>query len=435
MPEQSTIVNPLAYKTIALDFLLWAKTGVASSGTSSSNAKVRIPLVHLDHFTTLLVRSRYRTFNWAIGLGEGFSSSRKKEKDADKSGLRGGGKGSRGISLVRKMLFALQMGWYGDVSNNLQHTIEGQDMTQYLINALGVVLQAPGGFGKEDVKAIIAYLAANLIEGETFFMFGASKILIQAIAEDAGKTCTSSMGKSNSLQVHQEDRHVDGATTPQSAASHLSFAVSFKNLAATSPRANAEKILELLIHILSDDSQDAPQLADQTSYYHKFSSYLPINRILLLLLGEHPTSHSAALILRLIGVGIARSPSFIRKFELVSGWNVLKVVLPSTSVWDSEVDEAAWDLLLGNIRPVMSSKTLIPTSADARNRPKRSTEVHCPQILPTILCAFRTGLVAVAESCRISDDAESEFMLQYFRLILIKLCFQTETLCPGQLKL
>ena len=160
MPEQSTIVNPVAYKAIALDFSLWAKTGVASNLTSS-DTKLKIPLVHLDHFTTLLERSRYRAFNWAVGLGEGLSSSK---KDKDKAGSRGND--GRGTNLVRKMLFALQMGWYRNDSNRLQQADEDLDMTQYLIDALGSVLRAPGGFGKDDIKAVVAYLAANLSEGE-----------------------------------------------------------------------------------------------------------------------------------------------------------------------------------------------------------------------------------------------------------------------------
>jgi hypothetical protein len=170
VPEQSTIVNPLAYKAIALDFSLWSKTGIPSNAASSVtlNTKFKIPLVHLNHFTTLLLRSRYRAFNWAVGLGEGFLSSKKKEKDADRAGSRSG-KSGRGSCLVRKMLFALQMGWYGDVASKSHNPEEDQDMTEYLIDALGVVLRAPGGFGKDDIKAIVAYLAANLIEGELLF--------------------------------------------------------------------------------------------------------------------------------------------------------------------------------------------------------------------------------------------------------------------------
>jgi hypothetical protein len=97
-------------------------------------------------------------------------------------------------------------------------------------------------------------------------------VLIQATAEDAGKPSSSSMAvdptetsNGNSLRVHQEGGHADGATTPQSAVSHFSFTVSFKNLAVTSPRANAEKILELLVHILSENIPDTPQHGNQAS--------------------------------------------------------------------------------------------------------------------------------------------------------------------------
>jgi hypothetical protein len=68
------------------------------------------------------------------------------------------------------MLFALQMGWYGSVSNKSHHPERDQDMTQYLVDALGVVLHAPGGFGKDDIKAIVAYLAGNLIECELLLL-------------------------------------------------------------------------------------------------------------------------------------------------------------------------------------------------------------------------------------------------------------------------
>ena len=240
-------------------------------------------------------------------------------------------------------------------------------------------------------------------------------VLIQATVEEVEKASSSSSmvadpiesSNGNSLRVLHESHHGEGATTPQSATSHFSFTVSFKNLAVTSPRANAEKILELLVQILSENLPDGTQAA----HYHKFTSSLPINRILLLLLGEHPTPHSAALILRLIGLGVARSPSFNRKFELVSGWNTLKVVLPNTSVWDGEVDGAAWDLLFGATNPATSSRTPTPTSANPKVEKQRqnqqSTEVSCPHILPTILCALRTGLMTVADRSIISDESGS----------------------------
>jgi len=245
-------------------------------------------------------------------------------------------------------------------------------------------------------------------------------VLMQATVEEAEKAASSSLAldlaepsNDNGLRVCQGSGHTDGATTPQSAASHFSFSVSFKNLAVASPRANAEKILELLVHILSETLPDTPQHDNQAAHYHKFTSSLPINRILLLLLGERPTSHSAALILRLIGVGVARSPSFTRKFELVSGWNTLKAVLPSATVWDAEVDRVAWNLLLGNVEAATISRTPTPTGANAKRQNQQSdTEVSCPHILPTILCALRTGLATVADRSGITDDDESGFMLQ-----------------------
>lgn len=259
-------------------------------------------------------------------------------------------------------------------------------------------------------------------------------MLTQATVEDLGKpsfgmTDPTESSNGNSLQVHQAGGHADGVTTPQSAVSHFSFAVSFKGLAATSPRANAEKVLELLVHILSENLPDTPQHGNQPSRYHKFTSSLPMNRILLLLLGERPTSHTAALILRLIGIGVAQSSTFTRKFELVSGWNILKVVMSSTSVWDREVDAAAWDLLLGKIDPVAGSGVSTPTSANAKKEKQRQgqaqkdTEVSCPQVLPTIFCALRAGLVAVADRSVIPDEDESGFHLSvYLTLILIKNC-------------
>ena len=241
-------------------------------------------------------------------------------------------------------------------------------------------------------------------------------MLTHATAEDTGKSSSSmtdptETSNCNSLQVHQAGSHADGVTTPQSAVSHFSFAVSFKSLAVTSPRANAEKILELLVQILSEP--DTTQHGNQPSRYHKFTSSLPMNRILLLLLGERPTSHTAALILRLISIGVARSSTFTRKFELVSGWNILKVVISSTSVWDTEVDAAAWDLLLGKLAVVAGSGASTPTSANVRKeklrQAQKDTEVCCPQVLPTIFCALGAGLVTVADRSITPDEDESGF--------------------------
>ncbi|RDB25611.1 Beige 1 [Hypsizygus marmoreus] len=53
------------------------------------------------------------------------------------------------------------------------------------------------------------------------------------------------------------------------------------------------------------------------------------------------------------------SPSFSRKFELISGWSVLKTVLPYC--WDPRVNEAAFDVLLGRFAHIKKSPAQIPT--------------------------------------------------------------------------
>lgn len=144
-------------------------------------------------------------------------------------------------------------------------------------------------------------------------------------------------------------------------------------------------------------------------YYTKFTTVLPMTRILLLLLGDRPSSTVAAQILNMISISIRVSGSFSRKFELVSGWSVLKTILPN--VWDPVVNKAAFDLLLGrtNTRPsAESSQAPTPTSATRREEKERtnSTTVSCTHILPTIVSALRSGLIAVANNCHISDEGE-----------------------------
>jgi len=140
------------------------------SKPKSVGCKNQIQRVHLDHFTTLFCTSRYRAFNWSVGLGEGPSDKQEKDKD----GREGKGAG-RNLSLVRRILFALQMGWYNEAPN--LHGGSGdsgsETMSNHLIDTLGVVLRAPGGFERDDIKAVVAYIAANLSEGWFFCSRGA----------------------------------------------------------------------------------------------------------------------------------------------------------------------------------------------------------------------------------------------------------------------
>lgn len=120
MPRQSTIVNIVAYRAIALDFSLWSKT------------RKEIQCTHLEHFTTLLQTSKYKTFNMKQRLSS--------------------------MGLVRKLLFALQADWYS------------QDISVNLLEALNVTVKA--NFDKDNtIKPLISHLAANLPESELRLVF------------------------------------------------------------------------------------------------------------------------------------------------------------------------------------------------------------------------------------------------------------------------
>ncbi|KAL5513687.1 BPH1 [Sanghuangporus vaninii] len=112
-PDRSVIVNAVAYRAIALDFSLWA------------SAKDEIQRMHLDHFSTLLNISKFRSFNAKQRIGK--------------------------FGVVRKMLFALQTNWYTT------------DMAMNLVSALKFVAQAC--FSADGaIKPVVSFLAANLHE-------------------------------------------------------------------------------------------------------------------------------------------------------------------------------------------------------------------------------------------------------------------------------
>ncbi|THV04025.1 beach-domain-containing protein [Dendrothele bispora CBS 962.96] len=142
-------------------------------------------------------------------------------------------------------------------------------------------------------------------------------------------------------------------------------------------REKAEKVLELLVQTLSIPAQ-----------YNKFATALPVNRIFLLLLGDRPSPFVAKQVLVLIRIGVGSTSSFIRKFELISGWNVFKTVLPLC--WDLEVNEAAFDLLL---RPYNDKGD------------HGDNVVVCPQIVPAILSALHSGLNVVARNSSEKGDS------------------------------
>ncbi|KAL4252230.1 hypothetical protein ABKN59_005526 [Abortiporus biennis] len=258
-PEHSTVVNPIAYRAIALDFQLWSHT------------KIEIQRVHLEHFAILLEVSKHKKFNLKQRL--------------------------RKMGLVRKLLFVLQTDWYQ------------LELASTLIDTLRMVAQA--NFSTDDaIKPIVAYLATNL-------------------HEDVG-----------------------GAASPRSVISRIDN---------RNAQAKAEQVLEVLISILQSSSA-----------YNKFASALPLTRVCLLLLGEHPPSSIAEQILRLIGIAMRNTTSFSRKFELVSGWTIFKTVLPGS--WSENVQNAAFDVMLGS---------------NSNKDEKNVNVVTCPAIVPPILAALQ----------------------------------------------
>ena len=160
------------------------------------------------------------------------------------------------------------------------------------------------------------------------------------------------------------------------------------NPGASSPRSmisridymNAQSKAELVFKMLSST-------LDNPTMFNKFTASLPLTRICLLLLGDRPTSLTATLVLRLISTALSISTSFSRKFELVSGWNILKLILPHA--WDASVQDAAFDILMGRSR---DKRDVVPV-------------VICPHIVPSIFSSLKMCL----DMSRISEDTEGEW--------------------------
>ncbi|KAF9014685.1 beach-domain-containing protein [Hymenopellis radicata] len=278
--RQSTVVNVVAYKAIALDFEFW------------SHARREIQHVYFEHFITLLEVSRYKAFNMRQRLSK--------------------------LGLVRRFLFVLQTEWFD--SGSVTH----------VMTALRAATQA--NFSKDDtIKPIVSYIAANIYEANS-------------------------------------------ASSPHSIISRIDY--------SNAPQ-KAEQVLEIFVSLLSN-----------LNFYNKFITALPVTRICLLLIGDRPQPFVATQVLRIIAISIRISASFTRKFELISGWSVLKTVLPEC--WDSAVNEAAFDVLLGR------------TPKSGKSRMDSENAVICPQIVPTILSALQTGLRSVGDNCGVSDEGADD---------------------------
>ncbi|KAN0082499.1 hypothetical protein V8E55_008294 [Tylopilus felleus] len=114
--------------------------------------------------------------------------------------------------------------------------------------------------------------------------------------------------------------------------------------------------------------------------YMRFAEALPVTRIALLWLGSEPSPALVCQIIAIIGISLSTSTSFGKKFELASGWLVLKKVLPP--IWNDAIHEAALELLL----------------QPARGGEIASKAVKCPQMLPVVLLALRQGLSVYSDT-------------------------------------
>ncbi|KAF8652783.1 hypothetical protein AX16_004175 [Volvariella volvacea WC 439] len=387
-PELSTIVNTVAYRALALDFELW------------SRAKKEVQRSYLEHFTVLLVESKYKKFNsqQMIRLSGGMS----------KSGAKAPGQGG----LVRRILFAIQAEWFED------------DMMVYLMDALKITATRMG-FEKDDVvKPIVSYLAANLHGWEEASETDAEASNTTSPTPNASTPGTAAGTRTNtprpsSMISTTSSRFFDFLRLPPSRQNSLSLPPPAPDSALHQRRRErAEQILEILVSILS-----------VPSYYNKFVAALPLTRICLLLLGEKPTSVIATQILLLIGIsmtmgsggsvsgassnagasslsaaaagvvagqlntltsyatGYAVYSSFGRKFELVGGWSYLRMVLKEC--WDPSVNEAALDVLLGRTR-------IQGLGQEQGAKQAQSKDGLCTYMVPVILTALQYGLGVVA---------------------------------------
>jgi hypothetical protein len=131
-------------------------------------------------------------------------------------------------------------------------------------------------------------------------------------------------------------------------------------------REKAEQLLEVFVSIISGS----------TDCYTRVSIALPVTRVYLLLLGDSPSPFVAKQVLDLIAISLNRSKSFNRKFELVSGWTILKTVLPH--VWDADIHSAVFGILLDQTQD-------------------QGPVVTCSYILPAILNSLTRMLVTVAQ--------------------------------------
>ncbi|EGO20076.1 hypothetical protein SERLADRAFT_374121 [Serpula lacrymans var. lacrymans S7.9] len=184
------------------------------------------------------------------------------------------------------------------------------------------------------------------------FVINALFVVAQASfsAEDAIKPITSYLAANLHEVLGQK-----GNASPRSVVSH-------------SPRSQRQKVAEQVLEVFVSTLR-VPSL------HAKFAAVLPLHRICLFL---------------------DISSSFVRKFDLIHGWAVLRMVLPN--VWDQDVHKAAFDVLLGR---VTTGSTAAPADSEA-------VVMCCPQLIPVILTALQRSIEAAPSPSVFVDEDQEE---------------------------
>ncbi|KAI0300557.1 beach-domain-containing protein [Multifurca ochricompacta] len=182
---------------------------------------------------------------------------------------------------------------------------------------------------------------------------------------------------------------VSGISSPASALSRIDHDRS---------REKAERLLGVFVSLLSESSD----------CFTRFSTALPLTRIYLLLLGDKPSPFVARQVLDLIKISLDRYKSFSRKFELVSGWTILKTVLPH--VWDVSIHAATFFILLGQAED-------------------QEPVVGCSHILPAILASLSRMLAAAAHESGIEVNGIDGGSVAHAEAILEELV-HLQSSCP-----
>ncbi|KAJ3818015.1 beach-domain-containing protein [Lentinula raphanica] len=290
-PDQSTVTNPPAYLSLALDFELWSLTPSP------------IHQVFFEHFSILLETSRWRAFNLGI--------------------YKRIGKGNAG--LVRRLLFVLKMGWFESSGNK---NLKDSTSLTFLLDALKSAAKALWT-KDEGIKPLVSYLAANLHDGyedpknEKEKEEGSGPNSRNREKAEQVLVILTSILRSPQSSLPSPSPNSSPAPFPSFSLANTSSPYPYLKLFLTN--LPLTRILLLLL-----GPRPSPVIASQ----------------ILTIIGICVSPSD--------GTGTGKEVGFVgfgRKFELVGGWGVLRAVLSSEGgkCWNKDVNKAAFDVMLGRV--------------------------------------------------------------------------------------